>query len=124
MIQVRWLPMTAVLCLSFAAVGFVQVVVWSAAQDLGKAYTGVMSGWTNLWGAASNVAGPMAVAFTVKVTGSWESGLFLIGAAAACGAVLWIFLHPERPLQRKPPTESADFPEARGAAQGAIANEA
>jgi MFS transporter, ACS family, glucarate transporter len=114
----------ALLCLSFAAVGFVQVVVWSAAQDLGKAYTGVMSGWTNLWGAASNVAGPMAVAFTVKVTGSWESGLFLIGAAAACGAVLWIFLHPERPLQRKSSADSADFPEARGAAQGAIANEA
>jgi MFS transporter, ACS family, glucarate transporter len=87
------------LCLSFAAVGFVQVTVWSAAQDLGREYTGVMSGWTNLWGAVSNVAGPVTVAFAVKVTGNWESGLFLIGAAAACGAVLWIFLHPERPLQ-------------------------
>jgi hypothetical protein len=38
--------------------------------------------------------------------------------------VLWIFLHPERPLQRKSSADSADFPEARGAAQGAIANEA
>lgn len=87
------------LCLSFAAVGFVQVVVWSATQDLGREFTGVMSGWTNVWGALSNVAGPVTVAYVVKVTGSWESGLFLIGVAAACGAVLWIFLHPERPLQ-------------------------
>lgn len=86
------------LCLSFAAVGFAQVAVWSAAQDLGREYTGVMSGWTNLWGALSNVAGPVAVAYTVKVTGSWESGLFLIGVAAFFGAVVWIFLHPERPL--------------------------
>ena len=81
------------LCLSFAAVGFVQVVVWSATQDLGREFTGVMSGWTNVWGALPTLPGPVTVAYVVKVTGSWESGLFLIGVAAACGAVLWIFLH-------------------------------
>lgn len=51
-----------------------------------------------MWGALSNVAGPMALALVVKVTGSWGSGMFVIGAAAACGAVLWLFVHPERPL--------------------------
>ncbi|EEF22672.1 glucarate, hexuronate transporter, putative, partial [Ricinus communis] len=86
------------LCLSFAAVGFVQVVVWSATQDLGHAFTGVTSGWTNLWGALSNVAGPLTLAFIVKRTHSWDSGLIMIGAAAACGALLWAFVHPERPL--------------------------
>lgn len=86
------------LCLSFAAVGFAQVVVWSATQDLGRAFAGVMSGWTNVWGALSNVAGPMTLAFVVKVTHSWESGMIVIGAAAACGALLWLFVHPERPL--------------------------
>lgn len=86
------------LCLSFAAVGCVQVVVWSATQDLGRAFAGVMSGWTNVWGALSNVAGPMTLALIVKVTHSWESGMILIGAAAACGALLWLFVHPERPL--------------------------
>jgi MFS transporter, ACS family, glucarate transporter len=95
------------LCLSFAAVGFVQVVVWSATQDLGREMTGVMSGWTNVWGALSNVAGPVTVAFVVEITHSWESGLFVIGAAAACGAVLWIFLHPERPLQANATNEPA-----------------
>ncbi len=65
----------SLLCLSFAAVGFVQVVVWSATQDLGREFTGVMSGWTNVWGALSNVAGPVTVAYVVKLTGSWESGL-------------------------------------------------
>jgi ACS family glucarate transporter-like MFS transporter len=87
------------LCASFAAVGFVQVVVWSAAQDLGKSLTGVTSGWTNVWGALSNVAGPVMVAFIVKLTGSWASGIFVIAVAAACGAILWLFLHPERPLE-------------------------
>ncbi|OXC76637.1 MFS transporter [Caballeronia sordidicola] len=86
------------LCLSFAAVGFVQVVVWSAAQDLARDFTGVMSGWTNLWGAASNVAGPVAVAFMVKLTGNWGSALVVIALAAAVGTVLWLFVHPEKPL--------------------------
>lgn len=88
----------SLLCLSFAAVGFVQVVVWSATQDLGRAFTGVTSGWTNLWGALANVAGPLVVAFFVKHTHSWDSGLIVIGAAAACGALLWVFVHPERSL--------------------------
>jgi uncharacterized membrane protein len=39
------------------------------------------------------------VAFTVKLTGDWTSGLFLIAMAAAFGAVLWFFLHPEQPLE-------------------------
>ncbi|AMM17693.1 hypothetical protein AX768_26345 [Burkholderia sp. PAMC 28687] len=95
------------LCLSFAAVGFVQVVVWSATQDLGRSFTGVMSGWTNLWGAASNVAGPMSVALMVKLTGNWASALVVIALAAGLGTVLWLFVHPEKPLFDAPPAELA-----------------
>lgn len=95
------------LCLSFAAVGFVQVVVWSATQDLGRSFTGVMSGWTNLWGAASNVAGPMSVALMVRLTGNWASALVVIALAAGLGTVLWLFVHPEKPLFDTPPAELA-----------------
>jgi MFS transporter, ACS family, glucarate transporter len=108
------------LCLSFAAVGFVQVVVWSATQDLGRAFAGVMSGWTNVWGALSNVAGPMTLALIVKVTHSWGSGMIVIGAAAGCGAVLWLFVRPERPLlgdEAKGPQPPADTGAATEAAQ-------
>jgi ACS family glucarate transporter-like MFS transporter len=93
------------LCLSFAAVGFVQVVVWSATQDLGRSFTGVMSGWTNLWGAASNVVGPMSVALMVKLTGNWASALVVIALAAGLGTVLWLFVHPEKPLFDTHPAE-------------------
>ncbi|MGG1948221.1 MFS transporter [Trinickia sp. NRRL B-1857] len=86
------------LCLSFAAVGFVQVTVWSTAQDLGGGHAGVMSGWTNLWGAAANVAGPITMAFAVRMTGTWSAALALNALAAACGTVLWLFLRPDRPL--------------------------
>jgi ACS family glucarate transporter-like MFS transporter len=101
------------LCLSFAAVGFVQVVVWSAAQDLARDFTGVMSGWTNLWGAASNVAGPVAVAFMVKLTGNWGSALVVIALAAAVGTVLWLFVHPEKPLFDTQQTPVAAPPKER-----------
>ncbi|WDD95765.1 MFS transporter [Burkholderia sp. FERM BP-3421] len=86
------------LCAAFAAVGFVQVVVWSVTQDLGGEFTGVMSGWTNLWGAAANVAGPVGVAAIVRVTGDWSAALVATAIAAACGSVLWLFLQPQRPL--------------------------
>jgi ACS family glucarate transporter-like MFS transporter len=98
------------LCLSFAAAGFVQVVVWSATQDLGRSFTGVMSGWTNLWGAASNVAGPMSVALMVKLTGNWASALVVIAVAAGLGTVLWLFVHPEKPLFDTQPAELAASP--------------
>ncbi|RKP44151.1 MFS transporter [Trinickia fusca] len=86
------------LCLSFAAVGFVQVTVWSTAQDLGGEHAGVMSGWTNLWGAAANVAGPVTMALAVRMTGAWSAALALNAVAAACGTLLWLFLRPDRPL--------------------------
>jgi MFS transporter, ACS family, glucarate transporter len=49
--------------------------------------------------------------------------LFLIGAAAACGAVLWIFLHPERPLQGTPATDPVPQPTHTQNMTGATADE-
>jgi len=34
----------------------------------------------------------------VKLTGNWESALVVIALAAAVGTVLWLFVHPEKPL--------------------------
>jgi ACS family glucarate transporter-like MFS transporter len=50
------------------------------------------------------------VAHVAKVMGSWESGLFIIGAAAAFGAILRIPLHPERPPQGNLGVQAARSP--------------
>ncbi len=92
-----WLMMT-LLCVSLGAVGLTQVSIWSATQDLGRASTGVVSGWANGWGNAAGVAGPVLTAYLVDWTGSWSSALLAIAGAGIAGAVLWLFVHPERPL--------------------------
>jgi ACS family glucarate transporter-like MFS transporter len=34
----------------------------------------------------------------VKLTGNWGSALVVIALAAGLGTVLWLFVHPEKPL--------------------------
>jgi len=95
--QEIWLMMT-LLCVSLGAVGLTQVSIWSATQDLGRSSTGVVSGWTNFWGNAAGVVGPVLTAYLVQWTGSWAGALLGIAVSGLAGAVLWIFVHPERPV--------------------------
>ncbi len=90
--------MMALLCVSLGGVGLTQVSIWSATQDLGGAATGVVSGWANFWGNAAGVVGPVVTAYLVRWTGSWAGALLGIALAGLAGAVLWLFVHPERPL--------------------------
>ena len=92
-----WLMMT-LLCISLGAVGLTQVSIWSATQDIGRASTGVVSGWTNFWGNAAGVVGPVLTAYLVHWTGSWAGALLGIALSGVAGAVLWLFVHPERPV--------------------------
>lgn len=90
--------MMVLLCISLGAVGLTQVSIWSATQDLGRGATGVLSGWTNFWGNAAGVAGPVLMAYLVHWTGSWAGALLGIALSGAVGIVLWLFVHPERPI--------------------------
>jgi len=90
--------MMALLCLSLAAVGVTQVSIWPSTQDLGGGATGIVSGWTNFWGNAAGVAGPVLTAYLVRWTGSWSGALIGIALAGVAGALLWLAVHPERPL--------------------------
>lgn len=90
--------MLALLCLSLASVGVTQVSIWPSTQDLGRGATGLVSGWTNFCGNAAGVVGPMLMAALVKWTGSWSGAMIGISLSGAAGAVLWMFVHPQRPL--------------------------
>jgi MFS transporter, ACS family, glucarate transporter len=92
--------MMVLLCVSLGAIGLTQVAIWPATQDLGQGATGVVSGWTNFLGNAGGVAGPLVTAWLVGLTGSWSSALLAIALAGLSGAVLWFFVHPERPLEQ------------------------
>jgi MFS transporter, ACS family, glucarate transporter len=90
--------MMALLCVSLASVGVTQVCIWPSTQDLGRGATGLIAGWTNFWGNAAGVAGPMLMAALVNWTGSWSGALIGISLSGIAGAVLWLFVHPQRPL--------------------------
>lgn len=90
--------MMTLLCVSLGAIGLTQVSIWSAIQDLGGGATGVVSGWANCWGNSAGFVGPVLTAFLVRWTGSWSGALLGIALAGGLGAVLWLFVQPQRPL--------------------------
>ena len=90
--------MMCLLCVSLGAIGLAQVSIWSAAQDLGRGATGVVSGWANCWGNSAGFVGPVLMAYLVEWTGGWTGALLAIGVAGAAGALLWLLVHPQRPL--------------------------
>ena len=90
--------MMALLCVSLGAIGLAQVSIWSATQDLGRGATGVVSGWANCWGNSAGFVGPVLMAYLVEWTGGWTGALLGIGIAGAAGALLWLLVHPQRPL--------------------------
>jgi ACS family glucarate transporter-like MFS transporter len=91
--------MMTLLCVSLGAIGLTQVSIWSATQDLGRGSTGVVSGWANCWGNSAGFVGPVLTAYLVGLTGGWSGALLGIALAGGAGAVLWLFVHPQRPLR-------------------------
>lgn len=97
-ITVTWLMMVCFM-LSMGALAMVQVSIWPTCTDLGGNMTGSVTGWTNFWGNFSGALGPIFTAILVSLTSSWGIALLVMGIAALIGAVLWLFVHPERPLE-------------------------
>jgi ACS family glucarate transporter-like MFS transporter len=83
---------------SLGAIGLVQASIWSATQDLGRSATGVVSGRANCWGNSVAFVDPVFTAYLVEWTGGWEGALLGIALAGGAGAVLWLLVHPQRPL--------------------------
>ena len=86
------------LMISLGAIGLTQVSIWSATQDLSATFTASVAGWTNFWGNFAAALGPIFTALLVGLTTNWTTALLVMAIAGACGAVLWLFVHPERPL--------------------------
>ncbi len=86
------------LMISLGAIGLTQVSIWSATQDLSPTFTGSVAGWTNFWGNFSAALGPIFTALLVGLTTNWATALLVMAIAGGLGAILWLFVHPERPL--------------------------
>lgn len=110
---------TTCLCLAFFFLGFAQVSLWSAVQDLTKHYTGILTGWTTACGNIASAAGPILIAEVVQTTGSWKLGLALPLSAGFLGALLIWLTKPHIPI----PTAHAEADEVEdnlGAVDGQL----
>lgn len=99
-IEIPWL-MIVCFMISLGSVAMVQVSIWPTCTDLGGNMTGSVTGWTNFWGNFASALGPIFTATLVSLTSNWAFSLLVMALAALIGAGLWLFVHPERPLESK-----------------------
>lgn len=83
---------------SMVGVGMVQVSIWSTCQDLGKEYTAAVTGWVNMWGNLSSALGPIFTGILTLLGSSFTTAVSALGLASLLGAIIWIFVKPEKPL--------------------------
>ena len=73
------------LSLCLGGVGISMGMSWAAATDLGRNFSGTVSGWMNLWGIVVDHLG-------------WSMTLQLLIVPAIIAAILWFFVKPDKPL--------------------------
>lgn len=91
------------LCL--AGVGLSMVMSWASATDIGRNFSGSVSGWMNLWGNVGAMVSPLAAAVLAESIG-WTSTLLSMLVLVVLAIVLWFFVRPDHPLV-KDETEKA-----------------
>jgi len=79
----------------------VMPVAWSSAADIGGEYAGTLSGAMNMWGNIGGALSPIAIAFMLKHTGSWNLTFYVSAAVYLTGVVFWTFLDPVTPLGQR-----------------------
>jgi len=93
-------PVAAMLAIGMASFSndLVMPVAWSSAADIGGEYAGTLSGAMNMWGNIGGALSPVAIAFMLKQTGSWNLTFYVSAAVYATGVVFWTFLDPVTPV--------------------------
>ena len=73
---------------------------WTTCADVGREFTGTLSGCMNMAGALGSFCSSLAFPFLLKITGQPQT-YFLTAAALNVLAILcWIGMHPDRPLRK------------------------
>lgn len=94
--------------LSYACLGAVNVVVFSACQDIGREYTPSVTGLTNFLGNLFIAIGPVTTAWLVGLSGNWFMAILILCIAGTLGAVLWWFVKPDILLTEANPAVQLD----------------
>lgn len=97
-------PTNAMIVLGIAGLfnDFVMPPAWAACMDVGGRYSGTVSGAMNMMGNIAGALSPLAVGYLLAWTGqNWTMTFYVSAAVYSLGAVCWIFLDPETPIEIK-----------------------
>ena len=70
---------------------------WAAATDLGRNFSGTVSGWMNLWGNIGALTSPLLAGIFVESLG-WTLTFELLAIPAVVAIIMWFFVKPDKPL--------------------------
>ena len=83
--------------LSLGGIGLSMGMSWAAATDLGRNFSGTVSGWMNLWGNIGALISPILCGFLADKIG-WTNTLMLTIIPVIFAIIMWFFVKPDQPL--------------------------
>jgi len=95
-------PTQAMIVLGLAGLfnDFVMPAAWAACMDVGGRYSGTVSGSMNMMGNIAGALSPLGVGYLLAWTGSWPLTFYVSSAVYTLGAVCWLFLDAETPMEQ------------------------
>lgn len=85
------------LSLCLGGIGIATGMSWAAATDLGRNFSGSVSGWMNLWGNIGALLSPLLAGMMVDIVG-WTVTLELVIIPVVFAIIMWFFVKPDQPL--------------------------
>jgi len=78
----------------------VMPAAWAACMDVGGRYSGTVSGSMNMMGNIAGALSPLGVGYLLAWTGSWPLTFYVSAVVYSLGAVCWLFLDAETPMEQ------------------------
>jgi ACS family glucarate transporter-like MFS transporter len=101
------LPAVVLLALCFGVMDGMLPAAWSICLDVGKQYSGAVSGAMNTAGQAAGALCMVLYGYFIQWTGNYEFPLVVFALNMFVSAIFFVWIDPTRPLIRE---SSAEFP--------------
>lgn len=85
------------LSLCLGGIGLSMGMSWASAIDIGRNFSGTVSGWMNLWGNIGALLSPILAGVLADQIG-WTATLLLVIIPVVFAIIMWFFIKPDQPL--------------------------
>ncbi len=95
-------PLALAVLIGFAGLfnDFALPCAWGTCMDVGGRFAGTFSGAMNMMGNLGGFIAPVATGYILDLTGRWDLVFYSSSLVYLVGAVSWLLLDPETPLDR------------------------